>query len=523
MSARRERDQLVLELEAARKRIADLEATLLRRGRDTLTTVLRVEAFREQLIGELQRTRRRGLQGALVVLQVDRIADVHRDHGFAVGDEMLSALVESLRAGTRAEDVIGRTGDDRFALMLREAGEGATSACVGRLLGDLQKLEVGPLRGISASAGVALFGAEDDDPVALFDTAGQALADAQAAGGGRAVIAAGGGGDGDGLGVSAELHRRDAVEALAIALLERDRYTGEHSESVVEMAVAVARGLGLSLAQIEDVRAAALLHDIGKVGIPDAILNKPGPLTPDERTVMAEHPVIGERILRGIGGFAPVADIVRHEHESFDGSGYPDGLAGADIPIGSRIILACDAYHAMTSDRPYRSRMSHEDAFRELRRCTGRQFDPQVTAALVSRLYQQRAGRTLLAVWARPLQPALLLRHPQRLAARLGAELAHDRRQMVARRAAATGAAPRRAARPSRAPARPRAPRARASSVGCRPRSAPRPPGPGRRCAHRRSRGGSPTTGRRRARPSGESRTRRPPSRAAGSRGARTS
>jgi diguanylate cyclase (GGDEF)-like protein/putative nucleotidyltransferase with HDIG domain len=397
VSARRDRDQLLLELEAARKRIADLEAALQRRGRDALTTVLRIEAFREQLVDELQRTRRRGLRGALVVLQVDRLADVHRDHGFAAGDAMLGALVEALRAGTRAEDVIGRTGDDRFALLLREAGESATSACIGRLLGDLQMLEVGPIRGISASAGVALFGAEDDDPVALFEIAGRALADAQAAGGGRAVIAAGDG-DGDGLGVSAELHRRDAVEALAIALLERDRYTGEHSESVVDMAVAVARGLGLSSAQIEDIRAGALLHDIGKVGIPDAILNKPGPLTPDERSVMAEHPVIGERILRGIGGFAPVAEIVRHEHESFDGSGYPDGLAGDAIPIGSRIILACDAYHAMTSDRPYRSRMSHADAFRELRRCAGGQFDPDVTAALVSRLYHQRAGRPLQAV-----------------------------------------------------------------------------------------------------------------------------
>jgi len=395
MSARSERDRLARELVAARKRIADLETALLRRGRDTLTAVLRIEAFREQLVEELQRTRRRGLQGALVVMQVDRLADVHRDHGFAVGDAMLGALVEALRAGTRGEDVIGRTGADRFALLLREAGEAATSACVARLLGDLQALDVGPLRGISVSAGVALFTAEDDDPVALFATAGHALADAQAAGGGRAVIASGDG-DGEGLGVSAELHRRDAVEALAIALLERDRYTGEHSESVVDMAVVVARTLGLSPAQVEDVRAAALLHDIGKVGIPDAILNKPGPLTPDERTIMAEHPVIGERILRGIGGFAPVADIVRHEHESFDGSGYPDGLVGDEIPIGSRIILACDAYHAMTSDRPYRARMSDADAFRELRRCAGGQFDPNVTAALIARLYHERSGRPVL-------------------------------------------------------------------------------------------------------------------------------
>ncbi len=393
MSARSERDRLAHELKAARKRIAALETVLLRRGRDTLTAVLRIEAFREQLVEELQRTHRRNLQGSLVVLQVDRLADVHRDHGFGAGDALLGALVEALRAGTRGEDVIGRIGSDRFALLLREAGEAATSACVARLLGDLQVLEVGPIRGISVSAGVAPFAAEDDDPVALFDTAGRALADAQAAGGGRAVIASA---DGDGLGVSAALHRRDAVEALAIALLERDRYTGEHSESVVDMAVAVARSLGLSAAQLEDVRAAALLHDIGKVGIPDAILNKPGPLTPDERTVMAEHPVIGERILRGIGGFAPVADIVRHEHESFDGSGYPDGLVGDEIPIGSRIILACDAYHAMTSDRPYRARMSHADAFRELRRCAGRQFDPNVTAALVARFYHERSGRAML-------------------------------------------------------------------------------------------------------------------------------
>ncbi len=393
MSARSERDRLTQELEAARTRIADLEAALLRRGRDTLTAVLRIEAFREQLVEELLRTRRRGLQGALVVLQVDRLGDIHRDHGFGVGDAALGALVDALRAGTRAEDVIGRTGDDRFAVMLREAGEAATSACVGRLLGDLQILEVGPIRGLSVSAGVALFGPEDDDPVALFEAAGRALADAQAAGGGRAVIASA---DGAGLGVSAELHRRDAVEALAVALLERDRYTGEHSESVVEMAIGVAHSLGLSPSQIEDVRAGALLHDIGKVGIPDAILNKPGPLTPDERSVMAEHPVIGERILRGIGGFAPVADIVRHEHESYDGSGYPDGLVGDEIPIGSRIILACDAYHAMTSDRPYRARMSHADAFRELRRCAGGQFDPNVTAALVAHFYHERSGRPLL-------------------------------------------------------------------------------------------------------------------------------
>ena len=390
MSLRSERDRLARELDLAQKKIVELEMSQLRRTRDSQTGVLRIEPFRDQLIEELGRTRRHGLHGALVVLQVDRLADIHRDHGFSAGDAVLRAMVSALRSGTRADDRIVRTGDDRFALMLRETGEQETMACVTRLLGNFQALEVGPIQGVSVSAGIAVFGPEDDDAVVLFDRAGRALAGAQSGGGGRAVLAAV---DGDVVGVSAELHRRDAVEALAIALLERDRYTGEHSESVVEMAVAVARSLGLSAAQVEDVRAAALLHDIGKVGIPDSILNKPGPLTPEERAVMAEHPVIGERILRSIGGFSPVAAIVRHEHEAYDGSGYPDGLVGDEIPIGSRIILACDAYHAMTSDRPYRARMSHADAFTELTRCAGQQFDPEVTAALVAHFYHQRAGR----------------------------------------------------------------------------------------------------------------------------------
>ncbi|MEA2154524.1 MAG: hypothetical protein QOE11_664 [Solirubrobacteraceae bacterium] len=389
MSARKDRDELAGELERARRRIAELEQELVRRGRDPLTGVLRIEAFREHLGEEVQRARRHDRPSALVVIEVDRMADVHREHGFGGGDGVLRALVGAVRAGTRAEDVLARTGDCRFALLLCDADVDAANACVTRLLADLANTEAGPVGGISASAGIAPF-ERDDEAIELLDRAGRALADAQGAGGGRLVTTSAT--DPSGAGVVAGIHRRDAVEALAVALLERDRYTGEHSESVVEMAGKVAGSLGLSHEQVEDVRQAALLHDIGKVGIPDAILNKPGPLTPEEREIMAEHPVIGERILRSIGGFAPVASIVRHEHESFDGSGYPDGISGAEIPIGSRIILACDAYHAMTSDRPYRKRMSHTDAFMELRRCAGRQFDPDVTAALAGYFYHRRPG-----------------------------------------------------------------------------------------------------------------------------------
>ena len=124
--------------------------------------------------------------------------------------------------------------------------------------------------------------------------------------------------------------------------------------------------MGVSEIEVERIAAAALVHDVGKVAIPDRVLHKPAPLDDDEWLLMRDHPVIGERILRTIPGMGAVARIVRHEHERFDGRGYPDGLAGESIPVGSRVILACDAYHAMTSDRPYRRAMAHDDAVAEL-------------------------------------------------------------------------------------------------------------------------------------------------------------
>ena len=177
-----------------------------------------------------------------------------------------------------------------------------------------------------------------------------------------------------------------AVQALAAAIEARDNYTHEHSEQVVSLATAVARLLGLSPTDVDTVRHGALLHDVGKLAIPNEILHKPGPLTDSEWRVMAEHPAIGERILRRTPQLGHLAPIVRHEHERWDGGGYPDGLAGIDIPIASRIILACDAYNAMITTRPYREAMSTRAAVAELRDKSGTQFDPQVVAALLERL-----------------------------------------------------------------------------------------------------------------------------------------
>jgi diguanylate cyclase (GGDEF)-like protein len=176
---------------------------------------------------------------------------------------------------------------------------------------------------------------------------------------------------------------RAVVQSLTEALTARDGYTSEHSDEVQLLAVAVAERLGLDEREIAEAQAVAILHDIGKIGIPDRVLHKPGRLTGEEWELMRRHPEIGERILRPLPGLGGVARCVRHEHERWDGDGYPDGLAGEAIPLASRIVLACDAWHALVSDRPYRRALAADAARAELTRCAGTQFDPQVVDALL--------------------------------------------------------------------------------------------------------------------------------------------
>jgi diguanylate cyclase (GGDEF)-like protein/putative nucleotidyltransferase with HDIG domain len=173
------------------------------------------------------------------------------------------------------------------------------------------------------------------------------------------------------------------AEALAAALEAKDDYTADHARSIAVLAVAVGRELGLDDAAVRDLRLGAVFHDIGKIAVPDAILNKPGPLTEDERRIMEGHSVAGEQILRPVPFFGDVRKIVRHDHERWDGTGYPDGLRGPQIPLGARIVFVVDAYHAMTSDRPYRRALPAADALEELRQCAGTQFDPAVVEAFL--------------------------------------------------------------------------------------------------------------------------------------------
>jgi HD-GYP domain-containing protein (c-di-GMP phosphodiesterase class II) len=173
------------------------------------------------------------------------------------------------------------------------------------------------------------------------------------------------------------------VEALANALEMKDRYTNDHAQALIGLTVGVARRLGVSDDELRDMSFAAALHDIGKIGIPAEILNKPGRLSEEEWAVMKRHPELGGRIIEPVTALAGARRIVVACHEHWDGSGYPLGLVGTETPLGARVILACDAFHAMTSDRVYRPAMSELEAVQELHRCAGAQFDPVVVAALV--------------------------------------------------------------------------------------------------------------------------------------------
>jgi putative nucleotidyltransferase with HDIG domain len=175
----------------------------------------------------------------------------------------------------------------------------------------------------------------------------------------------------------------DTLKALSKAIESRDLYTQKHSELVAKYAVEIAKELGLSTEEIEVMEQTALLHDIGKIGIKDTILNKPGKLNPEEWEEVKKHPLIGEELIRPFKLLHIEQTMIRHHHERFDGTGYPDKLKGQEIPIYARILAVADSFEAMVSDRPYRSKLSLQEAKKELERCKGTQFDPKAVEAFL--------------------------------------------------------------------------------------------------------------------------------------------
>jgi putative nucleotidyltransferase with HDIG domain len=188
------------------------------------------------------------------------------------------------------------------------------------------------------------------------------------------------------------------VEAFTAALDAKNTYTRGHSDRVAEIAAAIAKAVGLSKATQDSIHVAAHLHDIGKIGIPDNILLKPDRLSQEEFEVIKSHPQVGYEILNKVTILRPIAKIVRHHHERWDGGGYPSGLAGKTIPLGARIIALADAFDAMTSARSYRARMSQEEAVSEVARCQGTQFDPEIANTFIALCQHTRWPAEIAAI-----------------------------------------------------------------------------------------------------------------------------
>jgi two-component system, cell cycle response regulator len=326
---------------------------------ESLTDALTGLGNRRMLMRDLDDTPHAAQGGAaLVLFDLNGFKGYNDTFGHPAGDALLARL------GTRLGEAVGpdgrayRMGGDEFCVLAPLAA-GDPIGIVER--GRRALSETGEGFDISAAQGCVLVPEEAED-------AGTALGIAD-----RRMYA-----DKAGARRSADEQSRDV---LLRALAEHHPDLGDHVHDVGRLAELVARELGLEGQALHHVRQAAELHDIGKVAVPASILDKPGRLTPDEWSFIARHTIIGERILGAALALRPVACFVRSSHEHFDGSGYPDGLRGGDIPLGSRIVAVCDAYDAMTSQRPYQPPVGHDDAVLELRRCAGTQFDPAVVEA----------------------------------------------------------------------------------------------------------------------------------------------
>ena len=346
---------------------------------DALTGVLNHGAMQVRVREEIARARRDGHPLGAVILDLDDFKGVNDTQGHAAGDELLRKVARALQAELRPYDQVARYGGDEFVLLLPGSDEATTQQVAERCRAAI---------GGKCSIGVAAWH-DGLDADGLLEQADRALMLAKRTGKGRVAVA------------NPEVERElallqsrsaspAAVQALAAAIEERDNYTHEHSQEVVRLARGVSMMLGLAHEHVERIAHAALLHDVGKLAMPEELLEKNGPLTRDEWEVMSEHPIVGERILARTKELAILAPIVRHEHEYWNGSGYPDGLERERIPVGSRVILACHAYVAMTTARPYRAALTPTQATRELRAGVGTKYDPEVVDALLDMLGHAR-------------------------------------------------------------------------------------------------------------------------------------
>ncbi len=413
---------------------------------DGLTGVKTHRFFMEALSAEWKRSTRAGRSFSLVLMDLDRFKFVNDFYGHLEGDLVLQRVGHILEQNCRRSDVVSRYGGDEFVMLMPETTVEQARQLASKLRSWIASDPLLREKNITGSFGIASFPVHGSTPQELIQVTDASMYLSKHQGGNtvstadhfdpnetrkwkRDVLEAY-------LGVTLkrsfttgpeafeEIRRRleqfalslpasapelfgadggaarpaptgvpslppaviDTITSLAYAIDAKDHYTQGHSQKVATYAVLIAEALGLSDADVEEVRLGGILHDIGKVGIPEAILNKSGPLNPDEWETMKKHVEYGGRLLEPLKSLGRVQEMVKHHHEFFDGSGYPQGLAAAQIPLGARIVAIADAYDTITSDRTYKKGRTAEEAFAELERCDAAQFDPELVRAFITAL-----------------------------------------------------------------------------------------------------------------------------------------
>jgi diguanylate cyclase (GGDEF)-like protein len=387
-------DGVVSDITARKETELALEAALRRADRiarvDGLTGAYNRRHVTEVLEAELARAGRSGEPVGLLLLDLDHFKRVNDHHGHGGGDEVLRETTRRISAAVRGYDTVGRWGGEEFIVIvpglvddeaLRAAAEGVRRAIrqAPFALGD-------ELIMVTASVGAA-HAADGEGADDLVSAADRALYSAKRRGRDRVELASEVD-DTDAAGDDVEALR--VAQALASASSVREGISPIHDEQVARLAAMVAEELALPRELIRRVRLGGWLHDVGKVAVPDRILTKTGELEPIEWAIIRTHPEVGEELIRRIPVLAGAARAVRHHHERFDGTGYPDGLAGEAIPIEARIVAAVDTYCAITDDRLFRPSRTYTDAIGELQRSAGTQLDPWVVTALVRALERER-------------------------------------------------------------------------------------------------------------------------------------
>jgi len=357
------------------KREAELDEIA---NRDDLTQLGNRRFFYARLQEELQTSAETKRPMTILMIDVDALKAINDEFGHHTGDAALVDLAKLMARCARPRDTVARLGGDEFAIIMPNTDRRGASALASRLW---QELDNNPIHRtpdadiyLGVSIGVSGFPRNGDEPQALVHWADADLYANKLA---RKGIAKGFFGRGDSQFASG------VVGVLCAALDIRDKLTHRHSQRVARMAIAMCRRLGLGESDITQLANAAVLHDIGKIGVADSVLSKPAGLDEKEWKEIRRHPELGYELLRGFDFLKEAAEIVVAHHERYDGAGYPRGLAGDEIPFAARIFAVIDAFDAMTSRRPYRDPLSRDQAFKELLRNAGTQFDQRVVKAFV--------------------------------------------------------------------------------------------------------------------------------------------